>query len=302
MKKLNLLFNLLLVVSAMALLSACSSMENTTSRWKTNEIKIDGNDNDWNGSLAYYEDQKAMIGVKNTDDFIYICFKTDDAVNIRKIMGMGLTVWLNNDASKSKVFGIHYPVGGREMFAGNSRNQQPDGHQLDTTNIRNKFRSEMLADIELQTGDNDIQKFSVAEAKTNFNISAALKVDNNVLTYELAIPFETNYNNINLKPGKENSIGVGFETGELKERGNRSYMGGGENPGEGVEPGEGGGPPFGGGSEGGYPGGGGMYPRGGFGGGHRHGGGSWEGNRQAMMEPLSLWIDVRLANQSGGSQ
>lgn len=280
------------------LLTSCSSMESTTSSWTSKKIVPGVKDNDW-GSMTLYEDKNVMVGFRNDKDNLYFCLKSGDPATQRKIMMLGLTVWLNTSDNKTKSLGIHYPVGA-------FRNGMPPRNQQDPQGGDNKLGDETMSrrmttelnDFEFVTETNEGKKVKLIpydEAKTKYGVSVSINTENEVLTYELSVPLNFQSPDATFSADFKKPVGLGFETGQFKRPEN-----GGEQRNEG-----GGGYGGGGyGGRGGYGGGGGFGGRGGgMGGGMggRHGGmgGRSGGNseeRQKMFEPLEMWFSVNLSN------
>jgi hypothetical protein len=286
----------------------CSSMETLTSKWSKDEVKVDGIGNEWQNSLTYYEDQKAMIGVRNDKDYMYVCFKTSDPSNIRKAMQFGLTFWVNNSADKSKSFGVHYPIGmTSDKLKMEESNQSADNDQKNSVTAREKGKqmsermTTMLKELELESKDGqDSRIMYLDDALGKFNIQAALKNDDEILTIELAIPLHSKMAEFSVNPLEGKTLGLGLETGEFKKpeggpKQKEMGEGGGYPGGGGMMPPSGGGYPGGG-----YPGGGGGMPGGmGMGGRHGRGGGRGMNSESSgnMRDQLKMWFEVQLAKQ-----
>jgi hypothetical protein len=99
------LFLLLIVIS----FAGCGDQE-IKSKWRTNNITIDGNDSDWNGSLVFYDDINSLIGVQNDNDYLYLCLVTTDQQLERKALITGITLWFDNKGGGDKKFGIRFPI------------------------------------------------------------------------------------------------------------------------------------------------------------------------------------------------
>ena len=63
------LFSVMVLV---VLLVGCGSSELLISNSATN-IKIDGNQEDWEGKLTFLEDEKVALGFLNDDENLYFC-------------------------------------------------------------------------------------------------------------------------------------------------------------------------------------------------------------------------------------
>jgi hypothetical protein len=288
------LYSIRSIFFVLIMLAGCSGMKVAPSRWDNNTLKIDGKDNEWQNDLRYFPDEKIMVGIKNDADNLYVCLKTNDEMNIRKIMAAGLTLWLNTKDNKSKKFGIHYPVGGagrRDFTQGRDADDPSADERIKAEMPGNHYSGmmeEMLKKIEININDNeDLKIGTIDEFKKNYNIQVSLKNENDILFYEIAIPLKSQFLNIN-NNGTKAIIGLGMLTGEYKrpERsGNQRGYGDGGGPTSGGIPGMG---------SGGYGGsgrrGGGMH-----GGGMR--GSTSQNDMKSLTEPLELWLEVELANK-----
>jgi hypothetical protein len=296
--KLTLFFIAFLLV---IILSSCSSMVKVNSQWKDskNEIVIDGKADDWEQSLIYFEKENLLIGARNDNQNLYMCFKSNDRDVARKMFMSGFTIWLNNEADKSKSLGIHYPIGmmgrGKMPFSNEQGSEKTkEFSKMDKNNDR--FES-MLQDMELLKGeDKENIPVPIIEVSKKYGINAKILNDDDIFTYEIAIPLSSDIVGLKLNNNKDMKIGIGFETGEFKKpdfggmsskRGSMPPMGeGGNSPG--------GMPPMGGGNFG-------SGGSGGRSGGMHHGGGQNGGRssseRQSMNEPIQLWVELKLAEK-----
>jgi hypothetical protein len=266
----------------------CSSMQKIPSKWDKAEIKIDGNDSEWQKNMYFVENDKIMVGTKNDENYFYFCLKTSDRATIRSIMTLGLTVWVNNSDNKDKKFGIHYPLNfmgkGERMRVpefDNPEKNKPDDMKHDIDEKLSKLKSQMEI---LINDDEDSWHTDIDEAKTKYKIMAEFNNVNDIFVYELAIPLKSDYSELSINPVKDMPLGIGLETGEFKrpERNMNSDRGSGM-PGEM--------PPMGGG---------GMFPGGGGRGGGMRGGSHGrlpESGDRSSMEQLKVWLEVQLATQ-----
>lgn len=239
------------------------------SQWKQQNIEIDGTDAEWSGSYKFLEDEKAGISARNDSTYLYLIFKTIDNQTIQKIIGNGLTLWIDPSGEEGKNFGIHYPVG--MMHWNKSRLYDPaDWGTPDEREERLKEKSKiMLNEMEIITS---MERSQHNIAMNNpYGINLSLKDATGILIYEMKIPLAPPNNSmydLNLSPGSK--INIGIETGEMDRQ---SMMD--KRPSSGGMPG--------GGRSGGMMG---------------KGGGKGRGNPDAMknmLEPIKFWISLTLS-------
>ncbi|MBV9987070.1 MAG: hypothetical protein JO301_05290 [Chitinophagaceae bacterium] len=73
------------------------------SRWKTQEILIDGNDNDWAQPLNFFDNTSGMIfSMANDTKNIYLCFSNNDHAKAARMMMAGWSVELVSSEKKRK--------------------------------------------------------------------------------------------------------------------------------------------------------------------------------------------------------
>lgn len=288
----NILMIVLLVVLSL-IINACGSIPNTISEYKSNDLqlKIDGISDEWINSLIYYQEQKIALAIKNDDKNLYICLKTSDIATQRKITTLGLTLWIDNTADKDKSFGIKYPVprkpgefradmkpdrdNSNNKTGMKNRNEEQDFNK-DFTKMRDEYFAKTLNNIVfIVNGVNN--PMMIEDARSKYNINTVIKKDNDVLTYELCIPFKSEMYNFFSKFSKDSTFYVGLETGEIDM--------------EDMPQGR----PFGGGPDGGGMG---MPPGGGAGmGGGPMGGNMPSGNRSSEMSEMSkkleMWLNIK---------
>ncbi len=297
-----LLFLLFIVIT----FAGCGDKE-VSSKWRTQNITIDGNDSDWSGSLVFYEDINSLIGVQNDNNYLYLCLVTTDQQLERKILMTGLTIWFDNEDKGDKKFGIRFPVrmknmnngaflpgedqtegrrrdpdDGREGMSGNSRQAGSLEHGK-TGDIFLKNQTE----IEVIDAHDEATRFPISELK---GIELKMTVKDYRMVYEFKIPIAMK-NSYSFAVGAVNgsTISVGLETGFAEAKKNKDVIDRASGEG-GAEPtsgeGMGNGNDYGGES-------GGM--RSGRGRGH---GGQGTGFNSSSVQPVKFWADVKLNSGS----
>lgn len=249
----------------------CGSSELVISNMADN-ITIDGNHEDWNGKLKFFEDEKVALGFQNDQKNLYFCLVTSDRQTAMKIMLFGLTVWFEPENGDQEI-GLQYPkkmenISPRRLMGmmGNKRGK----YDFDVT-INTIMQSQ--GEFSLINGDDEIIYSSPIGNNNGYEIKVG--GTNQQFVYEAKIPIGNNslaQFPINIFPNEK--VEIEIETGEidiseLRESGSML---------PGLEKGSG--------MSGRGPGGGGM--RGGGKGG-RAGGGS------TFMEKLRLDVELKLA-------
>ena len=104
-RQINLIFFFLLISF---MFSGCSSL-NISSKWKNNEIKIDGNDTEWKEIMHNYG--KFYLGCYNDDKFLYACISFNEG-NFTpeqiKILNDNFTVSFYTLDSMSIIFSLKF--------------------------------------------------------------------------------------------------------------------------------------------------------------------------------------------------
>lgn len=252
-------------------LTGCKSIE-LSSRWRDQEVAVDGINNEWGNATTFLEDQNALIGVMNDEDYLYLSLITNDRFLGNRMTLMGLTLWFDPKGGKKKAFGIQYPLGLQEIGApmmGDWQEPDPDSEN------RRQMIEQSLSEIKfLGSDEDDWDMMSLSDAP---GIEAKVNATNGTFVYELRIPLahsEKHPYAVGAEVGK--TIGIGLET-QQPDRGRMTGMRGGGMRGGDMGPRSGGRP----GGFGSPPGG--MGPR-------------------EMLKPLKWWGKLRLTENDSGKE
>ncbi len=245
------------------------------SAWRRADVTIDGVADEWSGHLVPLPETPLVLGVLNDGSYVYLCIKTSDEAARKKILGAGLSVWLDASGKAEHGFGIRFPVG----RAGRDPLDLPTGEGDGITAAKLSVAA-AGRDLEvLGREEGDLGRMRVSDAKP---IEAAISDQDGALVVELKVPLAFSVSAphaIESAAGK--TISVGLETAPPKVKRSRD----GETSG---------------GRAGGFGGG-----RGGRGGGMRGGGGrggrgadrAEENEAKALGKPLKVWLSVPLAKE-----
>ena len=282
----------IVVLAALKLTGACNEAE-LDSLWTTETVDIDGMvevDDEWTGAMTSFEDQDVSVGLLNDAEFLYVSLIAPGPVG-RQAMVAGLTVWIDPKGGTDEWYGIRFPVpptppegadrgSGRFGGFGGFGRSGGDTQRGRARPGREAGPGERLRMVEL-VGPGEISARQLPRP-VGGGLEVDMRSDGATFVYELKVPLPRDDDHrmgIGVEAGDQ--IGVGFETGNLRDQ---------------IGRGRGGGRGAGGGGRGGGFGGGG---RGGGGGGGRGGGGRGGGpggdDRPDRPDPLKLWARVQLS-------
>jgi uncharacterized membrane protein YgcG len=276
----------IVLILLLVLNTGCGSVK-LESHWQDDKITIDGDGSEWHNNSVYMEDPGAAIGIMNDSDYIYIALMSSDRTVQRQIMTSGLTIWFDVTNKKEQHFGIHFPLGMREMRPDSMRlNSSSRGKSgMDASEVQRR-----LADLLEQMDEFEIIGPAQGNQRTVF-LSESLSVDvrigrsGSAFVYELKVPINPNIDPVyalKSKPGDR--IAICLESPEM-----RFEIHMPNRPQRGMPPGGSGG--MGGGRGGG---GGGMK-----GGGRNRGGGEGHRPETRSSKPFGIWTSVQLASPQG---
>ena len=275
---------LLAFVAAGCMLSGCSAVQYPSTM--AEEIVVDGKQNDWSGSMTYFEDPGLMLGIKNDSEYLYICMSSGSSEISKQIIMGGLIFWIDPDGGSDKFKGIRFPLGMagnkagmREMkdmrqsgINGNPGSMERPGEMNGAD--RKKMLDMMAGRLKIIRSEPE-EEF-VLDISEVSGVEAMIGDDSGVFTIELKIPLQRSENNMfaaGVEPGGK--LGLGLCTPEFE----RPSMSGSRGGGGGMRPGGGMG-----GMSGGRGGGGGMRP-----------GGGMRAGSFSQPEEIDIWMEVSLA-------
>jgi len=175
-------------------LSGCGSTRELAGGWTDSEITIDGKSGDWIGATTYDKDQDVSIGIRNDEEFAYVCLITTNRMTQRQIMVNGLTVWFDPTGRKEKTFGILFPV----STIREARRTMGEGERPEPATQRN-IVDRVHQELEIVGADpNNRLRLSFVELK---GIELRMNATGSSLVYELKIP---------LKPSENHPYAIGI--------------------------------------------------------------------------------------------
>lgn len=204
-------FAYLILLSALSLYSVflvgCGKTE-LTSKWRSIDISIDGDDADWQNRKTYIEKARVAIGLFNDDKFLYLNLTPwNNGIQIQ-MMNMGFTVWFDPKGDRNNMCGIRFPTGTTGQFVPVS-----DRGNRDDIIKRIETFAESQKELEIIVSSEDEHiKMSLNDA-IRLGIEVKVGNSNGKLFYELKVPLSRD----ELHPytvGADTTgiISIGFET------------------------------------------------------------------------------------------
>jgi hypothetical protein len=270
---------ILILVAFIALnLNLSAQSDVSPARWKSKEIVIDGNYNEWTKPLNFYDDKSGLVfAICNDTQNLYLCFTTKDEMKMRKMMNAGWKVDFNSKEKKKKfkaeiefpavnMTGVGMGMGMRKGDNGND-NRSPISSPIEVYRLN-------LNTLAISGFKSDKTEMKLND-KSGINIAVGADSLKHIV-YEFAIPFRELYGDQPLTMGEEITMNVTVNGMERPNSPSGSYnsgsamsgrgggMGGGRGGMGGGRGGMGGGRQGGGMSRGGGNGGGGFADKSGI--------------------------------------
>ncbi len=208
-----------IIIATLSVLLVVSCSKDFYPVESTSTIVIDGAIAEWDQSaLRVDEGSQLVYGIRRDAENLYLLVKAGDQATITKIMGLGLTIWIDGKGKSSKRQGIRYPIGVvQKLMAERAVNRRNSGGVMASRDrgmgdLRNTM-DESLGYIELiGMGHDNEEPFRFNKSELSIPIKAEVNSSVSSLTYELAIPLYL----IDPYNTKKGIVGLGFETQKLE--------------------------------------------------------------------------------------
>jgi hypothetical protein len=79
--------------------------------WRSRDVKIDGQNEEWDGAMHIFDVQRLDVGLMNDEQCVYLSLFAGDHERQSQVLASGCTVWLAADDKKAKSFGVRFPHG-----------------------------------------------------------------------------------------------------------------------------------------------------------------------------------------------
>jgi hypothetical protein len=167
-----------------------------------------GNTADWGEDVQYDPKSRFIYKVSNDDNNIYLMLKVPDESVQRKILALGLGVWIDTTNSKKEKFGIRYPMGHTVSPIRNfSDDNKPDERKPEP--LKDRLLEESLQ-LEL-IGFNHVESNILYLGESRIKPALAIDKDN-ALIYECTLPIAYFFRNKH----STKLISIGFSTGTME--------------------------------------------------------------------------------------
>src|SRR5437764_4871260 len=213
----------IVIVAAISMcIAALAATQPIGSQWRTRDVRIDGNNDEWQDTVAL---DAISVGAINDDQFLYLSVMTSDQQRRRQLETSGLIVWLDASGGKKQTFGIKLPGSGIFAGAAGGRRGRFDGSSPDGQLSGTDAQVPALTYFEvLGPGKDDRRR---VERAADSGIDVAENFREGTLVCELKVPLSKTAGHayaIGTEPGRK--IGFGLETSQT-ERPRASFGGGG---------------------------------------------------------------------------
>jgi len=215
------------------LITGCSGAKETTSYWRTNEIKIDGDISDWQNTLESVPDKNFAVGFKNDDKFLYISLIVNDRMKIMQMFRTGFITWFTPAGENGKAFGIKFPLSNKDLEGEQPQEMNMENFQRDngdnSGNIEKRFVQMLNRQKELEIVNKDKFPLNLLSPENKEGIRAKLGYNANRLVYELQVPLtgDGKYSfPVEAVPGEK--VNIRFETEKIDLESSRGSMREGE--------------------------------------------------------------------------
>ena len=197
--------------------AGCSGAKETTSNWRTNEIKIDGDISDWQNTLESIPDKKFAVGFKNDDKFLYISLITDDRAKIMQMLRTGFITWFTPFGGNGKTFGIKFPLSNKDFEGEQSQSMNKENFQRGNgDNMEKQFIQLLNQQTELEIINKDKFPLNLLSLENQEGIKVKLGYYANNFVYELQVPLSGNGKYsfpVEAAPGEK--VNIRFETEKI---------------------------------------------------------------------------------------
>ncbi len=196
------------------IVNGCSSVKETASSWRNNEIKIDGDISDWQNSLVSIPDKKLAVGFKNDDKFLYISLITDDRVKVMQMLRGGFITWFIPNGRSDKTFGVKFPLANKDLLSEELNNMNRETFQQENRgNMEKQLSRLLIQQKEFEVINKDKFPLSLMYLENKEGIKVKLGYTENNFVYELQVPLISGENytyTIKAAPGEK--VNIRFET------------------------------------------------------------------------------------------
>ncbi len=198
----------ILSILSLAILTACGSAQELTSGWSGEQVKIDGNHQEWQGALTANAGEGYSTGFKNDGKFLYLCFVTSDRSKILNIMRSGLSVVFDSPSNPEKNYTIRLPLINPADMRETVSALGPEAMQKEGVS----FLFQELLDKQIQFIILQEDFLNTVSVKNKENIEVKIGTTNELLIFEGKVPLLSTESSFQIGANPGDKISVTFET------------------------------------------------------------------------------------------
>jgi hypothetical protein len=165
--------------------------------WRTHEVKIDGQNEEWDGAMHIFPDQQVDVGLMNDNRWVYLAVFAGDRERQSQILSSGCTIWWNVGGEKEETFGVRYPHG------------LPPERRHEFVRAWSKGPEAAVAETHALDGEPELvgKDGPLMATAADDSIETALKPYRDALIYEMRMPLVRIGPN-GVGPGQDIEIGI----------------------------------------------------------------------------------------------
>lgn len=167
-------------------LTGSFAQEDVRGKWRTKAIRVDGVPSEWANPLRLYHAETGLFfDIQNDSSTLYFCFQSKDEATQLKINKLGMKVEIIARGKQKCKAAIEFPISGKK----DNMIEDPKtiGEEHNITHLKQGF----ILQHANYASSGFITQNGVLPLSDTSAIRLAMNWDaNNVLTYEIAIPFK----------------------------------------------------------------------------------------------------------------
>lgn len=190
-----------------------------TSLWRDSVITVDGNATDWDLPFRFFDSKsKLQYEVVNDDKYIYVSVRTSDDKAQMKIMRAGMDLTFDVSGKKKEVCTVHFPLKNEPRLDMNPDPNDMDQQVVEKPDVKKMKLDWVSSEKEVRTqGFKNVPASFYSEADSGkYGIQAAVNWDrNDVMTYELKVPFSAFYKEVLTATDTVKPITIGIKANAM---------------------------------------------------------------------------------------
>ena len=186
----------LFLIFTFCLVPTFAQKNTQASLWRDSAIVIDGHPEDWDLPFRFYDSKsKLQYSVVNDATNLYICIMSSDPRTQMKITRAGMKVWLDTTGKKKETSALYYPLKGENKLDISPDPAEPEKNIVEHPDAKKLRLNFLTSQHDAKTlGMKGVPATIIVDDSNKADIKLALNWDKNeVLAYEIKIPFKTFY-------------------------------------------------------------------------------------------------------------